>query len=143
MTRRCATPSVRSDVPRAETYPPLPSEQPCFRIDRFALDVPDSLPDAAKSAGASALPMDRFAFAREWLGHYAGQCVGKQGVDTIVKALSREILARGYITTRVMLPEQDLATGTLKVALIPGMIRHVRFADEKLSGTWKTAFWRR
>ncbi|GLZ23107.1 hypothetical protein Bpla01_66350 [Burkholderia plantarii] len=25
---------------------------------------------------------------------YAGQCVGKQGVDTIVKGLSREILAR-------------------------------------------------
>lgn len=134
------TPSVRSDVPRAETYPTLPSEQPCFRIDRFALDVPDSLPDTAKSAGASALPMDRFAFAREWLGHYAGQCVGKQGVDTIVKALSREILARGYITTRVLLPEQDLTTGTLKVALIPGVIRHVRFADEKLRGTWKTAF---
>lgn len=133
-------PSVRSDVPRAETYPPLPGEQPCFRIDHFALDVPDSFPDAAKSAGASALPMDRFAFAREWLGHYAGQCVGKQGVDTIVKALSREILARGYITTRVLLPEQDLTTGTLKLALIPGVIRHVRFANEKLRGTWKTAF---
>ncbi|MGN4003211.1 ShlB/FhaC/HecB family hemolysin secretion/activation protein, partial [Burkholderia gladioli] len=52
-------PSVRSDVPRAEMYPPLPSEQPCFRIDSFALAVPDSLPVAAKSAGASALPMDR------------------------------------------------------------------------------------
>ncbi|KWO50030.1 ShlB/FhaC/HecB family hemolysin secretion/activation protein [Burkholderia territorii] len=133
-------PSVRSDVPRAETYPPLPSEQPCFRIDRFVLDVPDSMPAAAKSAGASALPMDRFGFAREWLAHYAGQCVGKQGVDTIVKGLSRAILARGYITTRVVLPEQDLTTGTLKVALIPGIIRHVRFADEKLRGTWKTAF---
>uniref|UniRef100_UPI0025B63A74 POTRA domain-containing protein n=1 Tax=Burkholderia diffusa TaxID=488732 RepID=UPI0025B63A74 len=116
-------PSVRSDVPHAETYPPLPTEQPCFRIDRFALDVPDSMPAAAKSAGASALPMDRFAFAREWLTHYAGQCVGKQGVDTIVKGLSRAILARGYITTRVVLPEQDLTTGTLKVALVPGIIR--------------------
>ncbi|RQQ50445.1 ShlB/FhaC/HecB family hemolysin secretion/activation protein [Burkholderia stagnalis] len=133
-------PSVLSEVPRAETYPPLPTEQPCFRIDRFALDVPDSLPDAAKSAGASALPMDRFAFAREWLVHYAGQCVGKQGIDTIVKGLAREILARGYITTRVLLPEQDLTTGTLKLALIPGVIRHVRFSDEKLRGTWKTAF---
>ncbi|AXK65719.1 ShlB/FhaC/HecB family hemolysin secretion/activation protein [Burkholderia sp. IDO3] len=133
-------PSVRSEVPKVETYPAIPSEQPCFRIDRFALDVPDSLPDAAKAQGASALPIDRFAFAREWLGHYAGQCVGKQGVDTIVKGLSREILVRGYITTRVLLPEQDLATGTLKLALVPGTIRHVRFADEKLRGTWKTAF---
>jgi len=84
--------------------------------------------------------MDHFAFAREWLAHYAGQCVGKQGIDTIVKGLSRAVLARGYITTRVLLPEQDLSTGTLKLALVPGTIRHVRFADEKLRGTWKTAF---
>ncbi|EDT42090.1 Polypeptide-transport-associated domain protein ShlB-type [Burkholderia ambifaria MEX-5] len=84
--------------------------------------------------------MDRFAFAREWLEHYTGQCVGKQGLDVLVKALSQDILSRGYITTRVLLPEQDLSTGTLKVSLIPGVIRHVRFADEKLRGTWKTAF---
>jgi hemolysin activation/secretion protein len=133
-------PSVRSTVPHVETYPPLPSETPCFRIERFTLDVPDTLPAATRAQGASALPMDRFAFAREWLAHYAGQCVGKQGVDTIVKGLSRAILARGYITTRVLLPEQDLATGTLRLALVPGTIRHIRFADEKLRGTWKTAF---
>ncbi|MBJ9617755.1 ShlB/FhaC/HecB family hemolysin secretion/activation protein [Burkholderia multivorans] len=133
-------PSVRSDVPRIEAYPALPIETPCFRIDRFALDVPSSLPDAAKVQGASALPMDRFSFAREWLEHYAGQCVGKQGIDVLVKGLSQAILARGYVTTRVLLPEQDLSTGTLKFSLIPGVIRHVSFADEKLRGTWKTAF---
>ncbi|SCZ19584.1 MULTISPECIES: ShlB/FhaC/HecB family hemolysin secretion/activation protein [Burkholderia] len=133
-------PSVRSEVPKVEAYPALPTETPCFRIDRFTLDVPASLPDAAKAQGASALPMDRFAFAREWLNHYEGQCVGKQGIDVLVKGLSQAILARGYVTTRVLIPEQDLSTGTLKLSLIPGMIRHVRFADEKLRGTWKTAF---
>ncbi|MBY4828911.1 ShlB/FhaC/HecB family hemolysin secretion/activation protein [Burkholderia dolosa] len=133
-------PSVRSEVPLVEAYPTLPTETPCFRIDRFAVDVPASLPAIVKSQGASALPMDRFAFAREWLEHYTGQCVGKQGLDLLVKALSQDILSRGYITTRVLLPEQDLSSGTLKVSLIPGVIRHVRFADEKLRGTWKTAF---
>lgn len=133
-------PSVRSDVPKVEAYPALPTETPCFRIDRFTLDVPASLPDAAKAQGASALPMDRFAFAREWLNHYEGQCVGKQGIDVLIKGLSQAILARGYVTTRVLIPEQDLSTGTLKLSLIPGTIRHVRFADEKLRGTWKTAF---
>ncbi|KWN82671.1 hypothetical protein WM24_18800 [Burkholderia ubonensis] len=133
-------PSVRSEVPHAETHPTLPVETPCFRIDRFTLDVPDSLPDGVKAKGASALPMDRFAFAREWLEHYTGQCVGKQGLDVLVKALSQDILSRGYITTRVLLPEQDLSSGALKVSLIPGVIRRVHFADEKLRGTWKTAF---
>jgi hemolysin activation/secretion protein len=133
-------PSVRSDVPHVEAYPPLPSETPCFRIDRIVLDVPDSLPDAAKAQGASALPMDRFAFARAWLDHYAGRCIGKQGIDVLVKGLSQAILSRGHVTTRVLVPEQDLTGGTLKLALIPGVIRHVRFADEELRGTWKTAF---
>ncbi|CAB3751051.1 hypothetical protein B7G54_05420 [Burkholderia puraquae] len=138
--RTVSAPGVRSSVTASAGYPALPSETPCFRIDRFSLDVPDSLPASLKSQGASALPMDRFAFAREWLDHYVGQCVGKQGIDMLVKGLSQAILARGYVTTRVLLPEQDLSTGTLKFSLIPGVIRHVRFADDKLRGTWKTAF---
>lgn len=133
-------PSVRSEIPHVGAYPALPTETPCFRIGRFVLDVPSSLPDAVKVQAASELPMDRFAFAREWLEHYAGSCVGKQGLDVLVKGLTQAILARGYVTTRVLLPEQDLSSGTLKLSLIPGVIRHVRFADEKLRGTWKTAF---
>ncbi|MBR8459561.1 ShlB/FhaC/HecB family hemolysin secretion/activation protein [Burkholderia dolosa] len=138
--RTVTAPGVRSSITASAGYPALPSETPCFRIDRFALDVPDALPASLKSEGASALPMDRFAFAREWLEHYAGQCIGKQGLDILVKGLSQAILARGHVTTRVLLPEQDLSTGILKFSLIPGVIRHVRFADEKLRGTWKTAF---
>ncbi|EKS9914353.1 ShlB/FhaC/HecB family hemolysin secretion/activation protein [Burkholderia multivorans] len=138
--RTVTAPGVRSNVTASAGYPALPSETPCFRIDRFALDVPDALPASLKSQGASTLPMDRFAFAREWLEHYTGQCIGKQGLDMLVKGLSQAILARGYVTTRVLLPEQDLSTGTLKFSLIPGVIRHVRFADDKLRGTWKTAF---
>ncbi|MCA8373058.1 ShlB/FhaC/HecB family hemolysin secretion/activation protein [Burkholderia multivorans] len=138
--RAVSAPGVRSNVTASSGYPALPSETPCFRIDRFALDVPDALPASLKSQGASALPMDRFAFAREWLEHYTGQCIGKQGLDMLVKGLSQAILARGYVTTRVLLPEQDLSTGTLKFSLIPGVIRRVRFAGDKLRGTWKTAF---
>lgn len=138
--RAISAPGVRSSVTASAAYPTLPPETSCFRIDRFALDVPSSLPDAVKTQGASALPMDRFAFAREWLDHYAGQCVGKQGLDILVKGLSQAILARGYVTTRVLLPEQDLSTGTLKFSLIPGVIRHLRFADDTLRGTWQTAF---
>ncbi|MDN7448594.1 ShlB/FhaC/HecB family hemolysin secretion/activation protein [Burkholderia multivorans] len=138
--RAVSAPGVRSNVTASAGYPAMPSETPCFRIDRFALDVPDALPASLKSQGASTLPMDRFAFAREWLEHYTGQCIGKQGLDMLVKGLSQAILARGYVTTRVLLPEQDLSTGTLKFSLIPGVIRHVRFADDKLRGTWKTAF---
>jgi len=133
-------PAVRAEAIARAEYAALPTETPCFRVDRFALEVPQDLPADLQSAGASALPMDSFAFARQWLEHYQGQCVGKQGVETLVKGLSQTILSKGYVTTRVLVPEQDLSTGTLKLALIPGVIGDIRFSDPDLWGTWKTAF---
>ncbi|VVE03405.1 Hemolysin transporter protein ShlB [Pandoraea horticolens] len=84
--------------------------------------------------------MDPFAFAANWLAHHRGQCLGRQGIATITAGLTREILARGYVTTRVLVPEQDLTTGELKLTLIPGIIRDIRFADPLQYGTWRTAF---
>lgn len=64
--RAISAPGVRSSVTASTAYPTLPSESPCFRIDRFSLDVPDALPTSVKVQGASALPLDRFAFVREF-----------------------------------------------------------------------------
>ncbi|ACC74799.1 ShlB/FhaC/HecB family hemolysin secretion/activation protein [Paraburkholderia phymatum] len=133
-------PAVRSTVPKDGAYPDLPRETPCFHIDTFALDVPATLRDLARKNGASNLPLDPFWFAREWLDHYRGECIGKAGLDVLTKGLQQVILSRGYVTTRVLLPEQDVSTGTLKVALVPGTVRHLRFADPDTRGTWKSAF---
>ncbi len=136
-----AAPTVRSAAPAQEDWPELPDEKPCFAIQAFSLEVPATLPEAQRAQGASALPRDRFAFAREWLDHYKGQCIGQKGLDTLTKGLQRVILSHGYITTRVMLPTpQDLSAGTLKLALVPGVIRHLKFADTSTRGTWKSAF---
>ncbi|NIE68269.1 ShlB/FhaC/HecB family hemolysin secretion/activation protein [Burkholderia sp. Ax-1719] len=135
-----SAPAVRSTVTKIEAFPALPTETPCFRIDRFALDVPDTLPAAAHTKGASALPLDPFAFAREWLDHYKGQCVGKQGIDILSKALQQAVLSRGYVTTRVLVPQQDLTNGTLSFALVPGLVRQIRLTDPSMWGTWKNAF---
>ncbi|SAL41176.1 polypeptide-transport-associated domain-containing protein [Caballeronia sordidicola] len=133
-------PAVRSTLPTSPAFPVLPKEEPCFRIDTFKLDVPATLSDATRSKGASALSLDPFAFARQWLDHYTGQCIGKAGLDALTKGLQQAILSRGYVTTRVLLPEQDLSTGTLNVALVPGVVRHLRFADPDTRGALKSAF---
>jgi len=135
-----AAPVVRSTAPAVEGWPVLPVETPCFGIDTFVVEVPDTLPEVTRAKGASALPMDRFAFLHDWLRHYEGQCVGKQGLDLLTKALQGVILSRGYITTRVLLPAQDLSRGIAKFALIPGVIRRLKFADAGTRRTWKTAF---
>ncbi len=86
------------------------------------------------------MPLDPFAFARTWLGHYRGACIGSKGLELIVTALSRTILSRGYVTTRVLLPVQDLSSGTLTLALVPGVIRQLDFAGAETRGSWKSAF---
>lgn len=133
-------PAVRAEAIARAEFPLLPKEAPCFRIERFILEVPKDLPGDLQASGASALPMDPFAFARLWLEHYQGQCIGKQGVETLVKGISQTILSKGYVTTRVLVPEQDLSSGTLKLALIAGVIGDIRFSEPDLWGTWKTAF---
>jgi hemolysin activation/secretion protein len=124
----------------ARTFPALPRETPCIVIDRFELAIPVTMSAAARRAGASALPQDPFAFAAQWLEHYNGQCVGPQSINLLIAGLTRAIVAHGYLTTRVRVAEQDLSSGVLKIALMPGTIHAVRFTDESLRASWRNAF---
>jgi hemolysin activation/secretion protein len=118
----------------------LPQETPSFRIDRFLLEVPASLPTGHRALGEHQRPGGPFCFARHYLEQYEGRAIGPQGLKLIIRRLTRLILARGYTTTRLDLPEQDLSTGTLTLTLIPGVIRSIRFADPTLEGSWRSAF---
>lgn len=115
-------------------------ETPCFKIRRFSIDIPEQLSSEAKRQGASASPGDTFYFAKEYLEPFKGRCIGHGGINYLIQNLTTQILARGYSTTRIGIPEQDLANGTLKLTLVPGLIHELKFADAKTAGTWKNAF---
>ena len=66
-----------------------------------------------------------------------GQCLGTQGINVVMKRVQNAIVAKGYVTTRVVAPAQDLTTGTLSLTVVPGRVRAVRFAD----GTDSRATW--
>lgn len=140
--RRQKLPSVNlhGDIPKAEQFQLPVAETPCFTIQQFVLEVPNQLSPAAHQYGASALSLDHFRFARDFLEQYTGRCIGREGINLIVKGVTEKILERGYSTTRIGIPEQDLSGGTLKLTLIPGMIHELRFADAATTGTWKNAF---
>lgn len=125
--RRSTTPpDVRLQperLPPAEDQ--LPQEQPCFTILHLRLDGD---------------PDERFPWLHPLVDRYVGQCIGAEGVNVIVKRLQRELIARGFITTRVYIPEQDLTAATLTLALVPGVIRAIRFADDNGRGSWRSAF---
>lgn len=118
----------------------LPVEKPCFVLHHITTQVPSHLPEHTKQLGASALPLDPFFFVQLYLQNYVGKCVGKEGLNVIVKRTAELILQNGYSTTRVGLAEQDLSSGVLTLALVPGIIHEIRFSDPELYGTWRNAF---
>lgn len=68
----------------------LPVESACFKIQNFVLEVPVQVSAGAHRYGASTLPMDRFRFAQDFLEQFAGQCIGRDGINLIVKGLTAE-----------------------------------------------------
>jgi hemolysin activation/secretion protein len=123
---RQSTPDVRLGAQRHTDFSrvDLPVESECFRIDTVTL------------SGAHA---EAFGFAQRYLDRYAGRCIGKAGLDLIVRRTSDLIIDRGYVTTRVGLTPQDLGQGHLTLTLVAGLIEKVRYADGTPAGNWHTA----
>lgn len=140
--RQQQAPSVnlQAEVPKAGPATLPVSEIPCFTVQHFVLEVPAKLSPNAQRYGASTGRWDTFRFAQDYLEQFTGQCIGREGINFIVRGLTAQILERGYSTTRVGIPEQDMLSGILKLTLVPGIIHELRFADPATTGTWKNAF---
>lgn len=124
--RREARPDIRLELPEAETEPfgPPPEEALCFVIDDVQLD------------GELAGSFDWIAaIGRSYVGH----CVGQHGLAMLLREINRRLLAQGYATSRVVLPEQDLRSGTLKLHFVPGRLSHILLPQD-YRGAWRTAF---
>lgn len=94
------------------------SEQPCFRIDRIEL-VGEGAPQFAWAADAANPGHDPSL----------GRCLGTEGVNLVMTRVQNSLIARGYITTRVLAAPQNLTTGTLQLTVVPGRLRAVKFAE--------------
>ncbi|WP_272904414.1 POTRA domain-containing protein, partial [Serratia marcescens] len=67
-----------------------------------------------------------------------GRCLGSQGIVLAIYKEQNAILAKGYVTTRVMAQEQDLTTGVLALTLQPGRIGEIRF---EAPVSWRGRLW--
>lgn len=113
-------PDVRLELPPSSSKGSVleKNEAPCFPIRQIVLD------------GEQA---QRF----QWALRHAdpkndpatGQCLGAQGINLTMKRIQNAIIERGFVTTRVLAPPQDLNSGVLQLTLIPGRIRSIRFAQ--------------
>lgn len=103
----------------------LPEEEISFPIDKIELVGADT---------------DEFSKIKTYLKKYEGKKMGIQGIQLVISRASNLLLDQGYVTTRILLEEQALNTGTLRLILLPGKIEAIRFSEENPRSNWKTAF---
>ena len=119
------SPNSRLQMQAPKGLPLLPQNEPlCFSIRQIVLEGERSA-DFQWALSAANPPQDRAL----------GRCLGAQGINLVMARIQNAIIARGYVTTRVLASSQDLKTGLLRLTLIPGIIGHIRFAE----GTPKAA----
>ncbi|HEY4468766.1 MAG TPA: ShlB/FhaC/HecB family hemolysin secretion/activation protein [Klebsiella sp.] len=102
----------------------FPPEKPCFNIERVKLSGQEALPRW--------LPLQRIANQAQ------GQCLGGKGINLLMSTLQNRLVDHGYITTRVLAPQQDLKSGTLQLNILPGYIRSVKLTPD--SGQYVSLF---
>ncbi len=66
------------------------------------------------------------------------RCLGINGIQYLAMALQNELIARGYITSLVTIPEQSLTQGTLKLELAYGRIGEILWSttSEQTTSIW-------
>lgn len=120
------SPEVRLQAPAPEEFDRLPFEQPCFVIQQLTLKA---LPDkAGPPTGSWDWALDAAAGPAKDDSPLQ-RCIGAQGINLVLTRVQNAILARGFVTTRVLAEPQDLSSGALTLTVIPGRIRSIRFSE--------------
>ena len=61
-------------------------------------------------------------------------------ITNIRNSLQRKLLDRGFVTSQVYIPEQNVNSGTLQFMVLPGRVEGIRYSDSSAHGPWRTAF---
>ena len=72
----------------------------------------------------------RFYFLRHIARDYEGRELSLKEINEAVGKMNHELMQRGFSTSRVVIPEQNLSEGTLRLVLQIGRIHAVRFAED-------------
>lgn len=63
---------------------------------------------------------------------YLNSCMGLIHINALIRDVSQWYLAAGFVTSRAFLPEQDLAKGTLTIAVLEGRIEAIVVNGERI-----------
>lgn len=106
--------------------------QPCFVASEVRLEL-------INGSHAPADWKDEFSWVENRLEDVLGRCLGQGALNRLIRQLTDEAIIRGRTTTRFTFPSQDFSRGLLRIAIAPGLVSSIRFADSESGGSWKTA----
>lgn len=100
---------------------------PCFAIHQIAYTSLDA---------SNTTDLAQFGFALTPLTHgkskVLGQCLNINDINTIVRDVQNRIIEHGYVTTRVLVGNQNLSSGQLLLTVVVGKIGQIK-ADTSTS----------
>ena len=94
--------------------PALPADTRCFPIQDIELKGADSLSAADRA---------------RLLKPYLGQCLGVAQLNQLLKVITDYYIAKGRVTSRAYLPQQDLSSGHLQVLVVEGKLEGIKGAQ--------------
>lgn len=99
------------------------SETPCFTIHSIELigDTANKFQFALDAVLADAHAVNQ---------PILGRCLGAIGINAVMAKIQHAIIAKGYVTTRVLATPQDLKSGVLQLTIVPGRLGAVRFTPD-------------
>ena len=84
--------------------------------------------------------VERFRFLERIARPYKDRNLSLNDINKLIHAMNQSLLARGFSTSRIVVPEQNLSSGELRLVLQIGYIGTVRFAEGSSSLYWKNLF---
>lgn len=61
-------------------------------------------------------------------------------IEKLVRILNQKLQDKGYVTTQVVIPEQNISAGTLHLSCLPGRLHQVIYSQGRKKLPWQNAF---
>ena len=84
--------------------------------------------------------VERFRFLERIARPYVDKELSLSDINKLIHAMNQSLLSRGFSTSRIVVPEQNLSSGELRLVLQIGYIGTVRFAEGSDALYWKNLF---
>ncbi|MCX8683300.1 ShlB/FhaC/HecB family hemolysin secretion/activation protein [Gilliamella sp. B2889] len=94
----------------------FPEEKLCFPIAHVKLLEKETLPFY--------VPLSPLTKQAE------GRCLGTQGLNLLMTELQNQLINYGFITTRVVAPQQDLSQGTFTLLILKGSVKSIHYSKD-------------